>query len=128
MPPCLKLVCSESEYSARNITLVSAVPNEQRCKDAKDAAEAQAKALLEEEVKEHGEKVDTCKDDPACRCKEMPPWPPNDGGWERVDQGLRKLYRDITTSSGCEWKITLEYDRYYRSRSADCIRKPPKTE
>jgi hypothetical protein len=91
-------------------------------------------------VAAQGEKVDTCKErlvgghldgrivgEAGCRCGEMPAWPPPpDEGWTMVDRGLRAVYRDIPIGTGCTWRVTLDYDRYYRSRTADCIREAPK--
>ena len=124
--------CKETQYTARNISVVSAVPhpNSAPCNSAanKAAAERNAMSDLQKLIIDSGEKVDTCKDDEECVCDEFPPWPADvTHGWREVNKNL-KLAIDVTIGGldiVCRWTVTVKYDRYYRARSADCIKKPP---
>jgi hypothetical protein len=123
---CGELICAETEYEARAITVVSSVPNPNAapCNAAnkKPIAETTAQDQLKDAVKAQGEKIDSCKGDPKCECGEMPAWPPN-GGWKKINAGLQSV-QDVTFGANCTWTVTLKYDRYYRKRSADCLQKP----
>jgi hypothetical protein len=125
---CLEHVCKESEYEARNVVVVSSVahPNTAPCNSGanKQAAERQADIDLRKEVHDQGEKADTCHRHEGCTCGQMPEWPsalPH--GWEKIDNGIQ-VDCDVLIGINCRWTVTLKYDRYYRSRSADCLRKP----
>jgi hypothetical protein len=124
---CIELVCAESEYEARKITVVKSAPDpdEDPCnKDSKKPiAEQSAQDQLKDAVKAMGE-TGNCKKDPTCRC-ELPPWPDKDPfGW-KLDKANQTSVQDVDFGPNCKWHVTLQYNLWYRKRTGDCRKKPP---
>jgi hypothetical protein len=120
---CLEHQCKESEYRAVITEATAAmVGTDDACRQRRPSATETAKASLEAEVAAQGEKVNTCHTDADCRCGDMPAWPTT---WSVVDTGLRRV--TTVREGGCEFRVTIDYNREYRERSAPCLKKPPPT-
>ena len=115
---CGQLICKETEYEARNLTIVSAVaaPNAAPCKTAANqtTAEGTAKDQVKNDVKDQGEKIDTCTPG-GCRCGEWGAWV----AWRKIDTGLQST-QTVPIGAACTWTVVVKYDRFFRKREADC--------
>lgn len=124
---CQDLVCKETEYQARNAKVINSVPfpDTQACRKNQASAETQAKTRVDSDVSKQ-KKECACETDFNCECDDLPPWPAAAPfGWQlkKSDKGLK---RDVPVVLGleCTWTVTVQYDRWHRSRSADCLENP----